>query len=234
MKTVQPQFIVPRNNHGFSLTEVMVVMVIVAILATGVVFMFSNPSARVKGQVFTMLGELNQARSEAVNRNVDVRVTFLPGATAADVDGYRIWIDDWHAVNDAEGSDNLYLASASGSDTLVLETYFPLQVQFYDVAATGGPTVKPEGGVLDMNNGDGDDDGVEFDNDEEFIFTSMGIAEDSASSALDNTGYVYLYYPSPGSPTVMRGTAYALVVASGVGSMKISRWDKGASAWKSK
>ena len=34
----------------------MIVLVIVGILATGVVFMFANPSAKVKGQAFNILG----------------------------------------------------------------------------------------------------------------------------------------------------------------------------------
>ena len=58
-----------RGTHGFSLIEVMVVMVIVAILATGVVFMFANPSAKVKTQAFELLGEINYARSVSVTEN---------------------------------------------------------------------------------------------------------------------------------------------------------------------
>ena len=90
-----------KSTQGYTLVEVIVVMVIVAILATGVVFMFVNPTARIKNQAFTMLGELNMARSRAVSENEDVRVTFIPGV----IDSYMIWVDDWHEVNGAAGSD---------------------------------------------------------------------------------------------------------------------------------
>jgi prepilin-type N-terminal cleavage/methylation domain-containing protein len=218
-----------NDNQGFSLLEVIVVMVIVAILATGVVFMFANPSARVKGQAFTMLGELNMARSEAVNRNLDVRVTFIPGAQ----DGYRIWIDDWTTSSGGgPGSDGNYTA---GSDTLIRETFFPEEVQFYaDVNATGGPNVNPEGAALDMTDGGTDDDGIEFDGADEFVFTSLGIAEDSGSNPLDNTGFVYIYYPKEGEPTTMRAAPYALVVSNGVGTISIVRWNTRDAAWQSK
>ena len=66
-----------KEAHGFTLIEVLIVMVIVGILATSVVFMFANPSAKSKNQAFTLLGELNMARSEAVNQNEDVTVEFL-------------------------------------------------------------------------------------------------------------------------------------------------------------
>ena len=68
-----------KTSPGFTLVEVIVVMVIVAILATGVVFMFSNPNSKVKGQTFTLLGDLNRARSEAVSENIDVGVSFRFG-----------------------------------------------------------------------------------------------------------------------------------------------------------
>ena len=224
---------VPTDSRGYSLIEVIVVMLIVGILASGVVFMFANPSAKVKGQSFTTLGDLNRARSEAVNRNVDVRVTFLPGAAAADQDGYRIWIDDWDAGGDDFGSDGLYQDSASGSDTLIGETFFPEQVQFYDTNATGGPTKKPFSpwGALVVGNG------IEFDGADEFVFTSRGIAEDSGSNTLDNEGYVIMYSPvSATDHATMRAKPFAVVITPGVGSVRIARFHKvgDVPAWRSK
>jgi len=213
-----------QNEQGYTLVEVIVVMVIVGILATGVVFMFANPSARVRAQTFTMLGELNQARSEAVNRNIDVRVTFLKGAAATDEDGYRIWID--------EDADSAYTA---GTDILIQETVFPLALQFYDKNGTDGPGVDPEGGGLDLEDGDSDDDGIEFDGADEFVFTARGTAEDSGSAVLDNPGYVYIYMPaSPADHTTMRAAPYALVVTPNTGRIRIARWDKTDAAWRTK
>jgi prepilin-type N-terminal cleavage/methylation domain-containing protein len=216
-----------NDNQGFSLLEVMVVMVIVAILATGVVFMFANPSARVKGQAFTMLGELNMARSEAVNRNLDVRVTFF---TEGAQDGYRIWID--------EDGVSGYTA---GTDTLIRETYFPEEIKFYNDNATDGPNIKPyvPWDALDMDV----DEPICFDCDEvpsvpdykTFVFTLMGIAEDSGSNSLDNVGYVIIYFPkSSAEPTIMRAAPYALVVSTSVGTISIVRWNTRDAAWQSK
>ena len=75
-----------KGTHGFTLIEVLIVMIIVGILATGVVYMFANPSANVKTQAFNMLGDMNRARSEAVTRNEDVLVDFT-------ANGYQICVD---------------------------------------------------------------------------------------------------------------------------------------------
>ena len=190
----------------------MIVLAIIGILASGVVFMFSNPSSKVKNQSFTMLGEFNLARSEAVSQNLDTIITFLPGP----VDAYRIWIDD-------NGT-----AGYQASDTLIRYTQFPVEVQFYDKNATDGPNVNPEGGALDMEDADTDDDGIEFDGLNEFVFTSMGTA------TLANTGYVYIYFPvSATEHDQMRAAPYALVVSPNTGSIRISRWTD-AGAWSTK
>ena len=217
-----------KSTHGFTLIEVMIVMVIVAILATGVVFMFANPSARVKGEAFNMLAALNLARSEAVTENTEAWVEFLPGATPGDPDGYRIWLTgDTNVTYDA------------GTDTLIQETSFPVEVQFYWKNATDGPNVKPEGGGLDVEDGAaGDDDGVVFDsgsaNDNVFAFTSMGTAINSDGDDLGSFGYIYIYYPvSASEPDKMRAAPYAIVVSASTGSIKIRRWTD-AGAWSTK
>ena len=58
-----------KGNRGFSLVELMVVMVIVGILATSVVFMFADPTAKVKAVAFEMRGDFNLARGVAVKEN---------------------------------------------------------------------------------------------------------------------------------------------------------------------
>ncbi|MEJ2270434.1 MAG: alanine--tRNA ligase-related protein, partial [Desulfobulbaceae bacterium] len=60
----------------------LVVMVIVGILAIGVVFMFADPTAKVKAAAFEMRGDLNLARAEAVRRNDNILVDFVFTAEA--------------------------------------------------------------------------------------------------------------------------------------------------------
>ena len=72
------------NTHGFSLIEVMVVVVIAAILAVGVVFMFANPTAKVKTLAFEMLGDINYARAVSVAENQNVAVHFYPAIGSPD------------------------------------------------------------------------------------------------------------------------------------------------------
>ncbi|MGB3647940.1 MAG: GspH/FimT family pseudopilin, partial [Desulfobulbales bacterium] len=65
----------------------MVVLVIVGILAIGVVFMFADPTAKVKAAAFEMRGDLNLARAEAVRRNENILVDFVfTACNKADVD----------------------------------------------------------------------------------------------------------------------------------------------------
>ena len=72
-----------KSTQGFTLIELMVVVVIIGILATGVVFMFANPTAKVKTQAFELLGEINYARSVSVTENQSVAVHFYPVIGAA-------------------------------------------------------------------------------------------------------------------------------------------------------
>ena len=67
-------------NRGFSLVELMAVLVIISILATGVVFMLADPTAKVKAAAFEMRGDFNLARAEAVRRNDNILVQFVDSA----------------------------------------------------------------------------------------------------------------------------------------------------------
>jgi prepilin-type N-terminal cleavage/methylation domain-containing protein len=207
-----------KTSPGFTLVEVIVVMVIVAILATGVVFMFSNPNSKVKGQTFTLLGDLNRARSEAVSENIDVGVSFRFGT----IDGYSLWFD--------EDEDSSYTA---GTDTLILERDFPKEVQYYDSNVTDGPNIKPlyfPQEALNMEDGGTDDDGVEFDGDNEFLFTSRGTAENMDPNPLNDDGYIIIHYPTN---ETLRSRPYAIVVSRGSGSVRIARWLNGT-GWQTK
>jgi len=107
-------------------------MVIVAILATQVVFSFTDSMARVKAAAFNLRADMNLARAEAVNRHANVVVKFMPGATD---DGYRIYTE----------ADNETIKRVGFRD----------EVQFYDAAAVDGPTKTPDNTDLTGSAGDG-------------------------------------------------------------------------------
>ena len=202
-----------KGTGGFTLFELMVVLVIAGILATGVVFMFSNPSSKVKNQSFSMLGEFNLARSEAVSQNVDALITLLPGATDDDQDGYRIWID--------ENGDSAYTA---GTDTLIRETYFPQKVQYYDptVLPIGGPSTTPGGGNLIGGNGIVLDDDTTI---ASFFYEPDGTLQDAVTEAIS----VVIFAPK-GSHEEIHGTPYAVTISNSSGRVRTSRWTE-AGTW---
>lgn len=72
------------RQHGFSIIEAMVVVAIVAILATVAVPSFIEliGKQRLKGAASVLYGDLQYARSEAVQRNIPVTVTFTAGNSA--------------------------------------------------------------------------------------------------------------------------------------------------------
>lgn len=69
--------------HGFSAIELMVVVAVVAILATVAAPSFTEliGKQRLKGAASVLYGDLQYARSEAVQRNTTVTVTFDTSAT---------------------------------------------------------------------------------------------------------------------------------------------------------
>lgn len=182
--------------------ELMVAMAIVAILATGTVMMFTNPSAKVKGVIFKIQGDINLARSEAVNRNRDVLVDFTLGST----DGYQLCLDT--------DSDND--CSNEAAEDLIREVVFTEEVQFYDCTSAppypaDGPTTTPSGTDLAGKNG--------------LIFggpTYLKMQPDGTSS--DN-GSIIVYFPVPGNPQAIKGSPYAAVISSAAtGRIRVMRW----------
>ena len=203
-----------RNNQaGFTLLELIIVLVIVGILATQVVSALTSDVTKVKGAAFRMRSDFNLARSEAVNRNEEVIVTFQIGAA----DGYRIWIDDNPA-----GGDGAYTA---GGDTLIKDMTLDSQVQFYgtDCSGDGGP---PLDGALSGagNNPPAGSDGVTFVADD-FTMRSDGTS--------NKNGTVYLYIPDPANPAVMRAAPFAAIMGNNC-RVRLVRWRTDLAAWSTK
>ena len=218
-----------KTTHGFTLIEVMIVMVIVAILATSVVFMFANPNARVKTQAFNLLGELNMARSEAVNRNEDVLVEFLDDvsedcqdniiecSTAGNFDGYIICVDLDVPLN------NL----CESSDTIIRITLFDQRVQYYDPAVLpdDGPSATSGGGDLIGGSGIVLDDDTAISS---IIMTPDGTLEDTIT---ENANVVIYLIPEEGDHNKIRGTPYAVTIMPNSGA-SINRWLMGNTWFK--
>lgn len=194
-----------KYSQGFSLVELMVVIAIVGILATGIIMMFTDPIARVKAQAFEIRGDFNLARAVAVKENEDVLVDFLIGAN----DGYTICFDTT-GVNGC---------SDEPAEEIIKEVTFRDDVQFYDFSGGGafpanGPTKYPDGTLMDAATNS--NDGVSFAGDN-ITFESNG--------SCDKAGCAVIYFPLKNTPGQIRGKPYALVVASAsTGKMELRRW----------
>ncbi len=213
-----------KTSLGFSLIELMVVMVIVAILATQVIYSFTSPVSKVKGGAFNLRSDLNYARSEAVNRNLNVAVEFLINFSAdldgdGDTDdGYRIWVD----VNGNNSFD-------SGTDTLLRTVALPDGAQYYstDLSAKGGPT-------------------KEFDNSGSFSYPSNGISfsgsppkvvmRPDGTSNVSGAAHIFMSKPAKsltGAATDIQVPPYAVIVAS-TGRVRLLRWKTEYTEWRTK
>jgi prepilin-type N-terminal cleavage/methylation domain-containing protein len=240
-----------RNNSGFSLVEMMVVMVIIAILAIGVVFMFADPTAKVKAAAFELRGDLNLARAEAVKRNANIMVQFVDSAkepvsykepppcskkSVADFDtcfsggsrhGYVICFDE---DGDNDCSDEA--ADATELEEKVIKAVvFSNDVHFYKVGATL-PTSPygPAPGATPDNEPLISDDGITFGGGRDYIYmNSNGTSSD--------TGAVIVYLPEDGNPAsqVVRGKPYAVVIDSeSTGRVRLERWRPEKNEWARK
>jgi prepilin-type N-terminal cleavage/methylation domain-containing protein len=188
--------------QGFTLIELSVVMTIVCILATGVVYMYSNPTAKVKGVAFAMLTDLNWTRSEAVNRNRDILVDFILGAR----DGYLICLD---TDSDKDCDDE-------AADAIIKEVLFREEVQFYDCVTAppypvGGPTKTPAGTTLAGKNG--------------LIFGGPNYIKWQPDGTSSDNGSIIVYHPAFNNPQKVKGAPYAAVITSAsTGKMRLMRW----------
>jgi len=208
-----------QNTYGYTLIEVLVVMVIVGILATGVVFMFADPTAKVKAGVFEMRGDFNLARAEAVRRNNEILIQFLDSAqetcsketatlfghcfAGGNSQGYVVCFNE-----DADGTPDDDCSDEDLEENVIKTALFNELVKFYDIGATApaeGPDKAPNGDALTSNNG------ITFAGDF-FYMNPNGTSAD--------VGSVVIYYPSG---TEIRGKPYAIDV-NNIGNVRLFRW----------
>jgi len=190
------------HSQGFTLIELSVVMTVICILATGVVYMYANPTAIVKGVMFNVLADLNLARSESVNRNQDILVDF----TLGNKDGYLICLD---SNSDKDCDDEL-------ADDIIKEVLFREEVQFYDCTSSppypaDGPTRTPSGTKLAGKNG--------------LIFGGPNYIKWQPDGTSGDNGSIIVYHPAPRNPQQVKGDPYAAVISSAAtGRIRLMRW----------
>ena len=191
-----------QKTQGYTLIELSVVVLIVCILATGAVFIYSDPTAKVKVAAFAILTDLNLARSEAVNRNRNILVDFILGSR----DGYLICLD---IDSDRDCHDE---AAAD----IIKKVLFRQEVQFYDCTSAppypdGGPTETPAGTKLAGKNG--------------LIFGGPDYIKWQPDGTSGDNGSIIVYHPAPGDPNRAKGDAYAAVITSAAtGKIRLMRW----------
>ena len=191
-----------RRAQGFTLIELCVCMAILCILATGVVYMYTNPTAKVKSVMFNLLADLNLARSESVNRNQDILVDFILG----DIDGYLICLD---TDSDKDCNDEL-------AENIIKEVLFREEVQFYDCILAppypaAGPTKTPSGTNLAGKNG--------------LIFGGPNYIKWQPDGTSGDNGSIIVYHPAKQNPQQVRGDPYAAVISSAAtGRIRLMRW----------
>lgn len=198
-------------EQGFTLIEVCVFMTVVCILATGVAYMYNNPTAKVKGVMFNILADLNLARSESVNRNLDILVDF----TFGDRDGYLICRD-----TDADKDCNDELVT-----DIIKKVQFREEVRFYDCGSAppyplNGPTKTPSGTKLAGKNG--------------LIFGGPNYIKWQPDGTSGDNGSIIVYHPAPNDSQQVKGSPYAAVISSAAtGRIRLMRWNHG-NGWSKK
>lgn len=92
------------KNFGFTLIEMMIVIVIVSILAIVVIPLFNIPNNKLKGEARNIYANLQKAKSEAIRQNSNVAVLFTTGAYTPEggVGSYVVFIDN----GDGGGTEN--------------------------------------------------------------------------------------------------------------------------------
>lgn len=72
----------PKSNNGFSLVELMVVLGMMAIIATMAVTSLSSEGSELRAAAYNLRTELLSVKAEAIKRNESIRVDFAPATNS--------------------------------------------------------------------------------------------------------------------------------------------------------
>jgi prepilin-type N-terminal cleavage/methylation domain-containing protein len=188
------------QNHscqaGFSLVELLIVVVIMGILAAYVTYNLSTGATKLKTFVFNTKAHFHKARYEAIKRNRNVYIDFdFDGDSSID-NGYTIWAD--------EDYDDVY---TGGTDTIIEAIVFDGGgPSIYD----NNPPIGAEPAGPDSSNiGDGVSAGGE-----RFIMRPNGRSEN---------GSVYLYLPKTATDNAIAAGPWAIIIST-VGRIRVDEW----------
>ena len=196
---------VDRQNRqaGFSLVELIIVVVIMGILASYVTYNLSSGATELKTFVFNTKTHFHKAKFEAVKRNRNVYIDFDFDDDGSIDNGYTVWAD--------EDCDTAY---TGGTDTIIETIIFNDGPVIY-------ATPRPEEPGA-SNNGPGPtktiNDGVSA-ADDKIIMRPNGRSENST---------VYLYLPKSATNNTLSAGPWA-IITSMVGRIRIDEWK--SSGW---
>ena len=202
-----------NKNKGFTLIELMVVVIIVLLVSFMTIGAFSSADVRVRGLVFNMMSDFNMARSTAVRLGREVLVEMISRG-GMDDDG-RLQVEDGYRIClDADEDGNCDLA-----DQLIREVLLGEDLEYYDadIPAPTGPDRRVTGAVWTAGC-----NGVSFSGDR-FVLKPNGVSS--------KAGTIYVF--SPGGKDGIRGGPLALVL-NRIGRMRISRWRADIGEWRTK
>jgi len=191
-----------NRQAGFSLVELIIVVVIMGILAGYVTYNLSSGSTKLKTYVFNTKAQFHKAKFEAIkrNRNVYIDFDFSPADGAID-NGYTIWTD--------EDNNGGY----SGADTIIDTILFDNGVEIYTSLHPEEPGASNNGPDTSSIN-----DGVSAASDR-IIMRPNGRSEN---------GTVYIYLPRSATDNTISAGPWAIITNT-VGRIRVDEWK--SSGW---
>lgn len=199
------------EGAGFTLMEMLVVLVIVALLALAATNAISSGEAEVRAQTFRVRADLQLARMEAIRRSQEVLVDLVL-AGESDDDGISSISGGYKICLDLDGDDN-----CDSADTILRETALQAPAAYYDANLPSpiGPHRTVDGDPWPAGQ-----DGVSFSGNR-FVMQPDGTS--------NKAGTVYLF--TPGGRQGIGGGPLA-VVLNRVGRIRVSRWRPELHAWE--